>query len=157
MPLAKGGECIGPETQEEFSDRISKCIRQYGWQLQGVMGDEDNFPFIYSIGNQEVGLPELLMIGNRDGSTLNALCKIMRENNRPFENGELIDLGGKFPLKSLNAGNEAKKEYTLFVGAYYETDDYTVQQIVMPDRSGRYPDDPQCEYPYCLVPVLTTH
>ena len=152
------GECIGPETQDELDDRISKCIRRYGWQLQGVMGDEDNFPFIYSIGNQEVGLPELLMIGShRDGSALNALCKIMRENNRPFENGELIDWGGKFPLKSINAGDEAKDKYTLFVGAYYRTDEYAVQQVLMPDRFGRYPDDLRCEYPYCLVPVLTTH
>ena len=32
--------------------------------------------------------------------------------------------------------------------------DYAVQQIVIPDRLGRYPDDPQCDRPYCLIPVL---
>lgn len=120
--------------------------------------NEGNFPFMYTIGNHELRLPELLMIGtDQGGSILNKVCGIMRKNNRPFQDGELIDLGGKFPLKSLNAGDEAKKEYTLFVGAYYETDDYTVQQIVMPDRSGRYPDDPLCEAPYCLAPLLTAH
>lgn len=36
---SRKGECIGPETEDQFDARISKCIRQYGWQLQGVMGE----------------------------------------------------------------------------------------------------------------------
>lgn len=143
------------ETQDPFFNRMSKIIRRHGWQLQGVLGDEEHFPFIYTIGNYQLGLPELLVIGTGEAAhSLNSICERMRKNNRPFENGELIDLGGKFPVKSLNAGDQAKEQYTLFVGAYYGTDNYAVQQIVLPDTSGRYPDDPQCEAPYGLVPLL---
>jgi hypothetical protein len=146
------------DTQDPFHDRTSEIIHRYGWKLQGVLGDEEHFPFIYTIGNYQLGLPELLVIGTAQAAhPLNLACERMRKNNRPFLNGELIDWGDKFPLKSLNASDEAKEEYTLQVGAYYGTNGYAVQQILLPDTSGRYPDDPKCEVPYCLIPILTAH
>ena len=140
---------------DPFYDRIAKHINQHGWRLQGVFGDEENFPFFYTIGNHQIGLPELLMIGSdRDADVLNWVCDKLRTNKRSFRDGELIYGYTKLPLKSLNAGDEAKREYTIQVGQYYETEDYSVQQIVIPDKSGRYPDDPRCDVPYCLVPLL---
>lgn len=149
-----------------FYDRISQTISDYGWRLMCVLPDpdednipitidnfEDKIPFIYTIGNYECGLPELLMIGATPGGALNGIVAIMRNNNRAFTDGETIDLGGKCKPKAFWANDEAR-EYTFQVGKYYRTNDYAVQQIVIPDSFGRYPGDPQCDLPFCLVPVL---
>jgi hypothetical protein len=79
---------------------------------------------------------------HRIAPILDAVCEVMRKNNRPFRHGELIDLGAAFPLKSKNVGGEATKKYTRLIGWYYQTNDYDVQQIFMPDIFGRYADEP---------------
>ncbi len=142
-------------------DEISQTIRDHRWRLMGVLPDPDEssnspiryIPFIYTIGNYECGLPELLMIGPGYAGGLNAIVARMRNNNRAFTDGETIDLGGKSKPKAFRASDEAR-EYTFQVGEYYGTNDYAVQQIVLPDTSGRYPDDPRCDVPFCWVPLL---
>ena len=145
-------------------DEISQTISDYGWRLMGVIPDPDESsnsfirytPFIYTIGNYECGLPELLMIGCAYvGDTLNAIVARMRHNNRAFVDGESIDLGKRFQPKPFWANEEARK-YTCQVGQYYGTNDYAVQQIVIPDTFGRYPGDPLCGLPFRLVPLLIT-
>ena len=77
-------------------DEISQTIRDYGWRLMGVLPDPDEssnsliryIPFIYTIGNYECGLPELLMIGCTYGGALNAIVARMRNYNRAFTDGE---------------------------------------------------------------------
>jgi hypothetical protein len=146
-------------------DEISQTISDYGWRLVGVIPDPDEssnsfiryIPFIYTIGNYECGLPELLMIGCAYvGDTLNAIVARMRHNNRAFVGGESIDLGKRFQPKAFWANEEAR-EYTCQVGRYYGTNDYAVQQIVIPDTFGRYPGDPQCDLPFRLVPLLSNN
>ena len=143
------------KVRDPFYSRIAKHIREHGWRLQGVLGDEENFPFFYTIGNHQLGLPELLLIGSYDNADiLNWVCDKLRRNARPFRDGELIYGYTKLPLKSLNAGDEAKEQYTVQVGQYYGTENYAVLQIVIPDKSGRYPDDPKCDVPFCWIPLL---
>jgi hypothetical protein len=174
---------------QEYLNHISEEISRRGWFLQGVWADIE---FVYTIGNHQVGLPELLMVGcNPILATyfLNLVVETMRRNNRPFEAGELIDWERKFPLKSVNVSDELKKstffddytlddfaelidckrkfpfksvnasddakEYTVFVGDYYGTNDYAVQQILIPYTTGQYPGDPEFEMPDCSAPVLT--
>lgn len=45
----------------------------------------------------------------------------------------------------------ARRNYTIQAGQFYGHEDYEVQQILFPDRSGRYLDDPRCDY---RLPVL---
>ena len=142
-------------------DEISQTISDYGWRLVGVIPDPDEssnspiryVPFIYTIGNYECGLPELLMIGHVYAGALNAIVASMRNNNHAFTDGEIIDLGGKSKPKAFWANDEAR-EFTVQVGVYYGTNDYAVQQIVFPDPSGRFPDDPRCDRPFRFVPLL---
>ena len=84
---------------------------------------------------------------------LNAIIARMRHFNRAFMDGQSIDLGKKCKRKAFWANEEAQ-EYTVQVGEYYGTNDYAVQQIVAPDTFGRYPEDPQCDLPFRLVPLL---
>jgi Domain of unknown function (DUF4262) len=141
-------------------DKIAQAISEIGWSPMCVLPDPDertgSLPFIYSIGNCECGLPELLMIGcayEGGSSLLNTIIARMRHYNRAFTDGESIDLGKKLQPKAFWANEEAK-EYTVQVGEYYGTNDYAVQQIVAPDTLGRYPEDPQCDLPFRLVPLL---
>jgi hypothetical protein len=139
------GTCSHEETPE--------LDARLGWRLYGDCGDDDHFPFIYTLGNCEWGLPELLAIDCADGRVLNSLCKMMRQRRAPFWDGELIKLEYyEHPLKAINTNADAV-EYTWQVAAYYGHDIYAVQQILIPDSLGRYPGDPQCEAPRCLVPI----
>jgi hypothetical protein len=117
-----------PYTQEENDHRISEDISRQGWALLGVRVNE--IEAMFTIGNGELALPELLMWGDRRvAPLLNAVCELMRKNERPFREGELIDLGATLPLRATKCVTR---------GTY----DYGVQLIHMPDIFGRYPDEP---------------
>jgi hypothetical protein len=153
------------ERGDPFYDRISQSISRYGWRVICVIPDPDEIsnsiiryiPFLYTIGNYECGLPELLMIGSTCGATLNAINERMRENNRAFADGEAIELGGACKPKAFWANDEGRREYTVQVGEYYGTDDYAVQQIVIPDFFGRYPGDPKCDRPFRWTPLFKSN
>jgi hypothetical protein len=79
----------------------------------GVLPDPDEssnsiiryIPFVYTIGNYECGLPELLLFGPAY-RTLNAITARMRDNGRAFADGEAIDLGGRCKPKAFWANEE---------------------------------------------------
>jgi Domain of unknown function (DUF4262) len=114
------------EKLPHFRERIARDIRLFGWHIIGVLPDKDQIPFMYTVGNYEVGLPELLIIGSLDaGDVLNAVCARMRDQNRQSGEGELIDVGGKFPFMAVNADDDlVKDQYTCQVAAHYSTEDY---------------------------------
>jgi hypothetical protein len=145
-----------PMTKDDpFYDEISQVISEHGWVIIGL-GSENPLsfiPFIHTIGNYECGLPELLMIGPSDTEVLAAITVRMRNNDRAFADGETIDIGERYKPKAFWANDEAR-EYTPEVGKYYGSNDYTVQQIVIPDKLGRYPGDRQCDLPFRWVPLL---
>jgi hypothetical protein len=149
------------EPQDQFYSNIAQSISRHGWHVLCVIPDRDEssnsiiryIPFSYTIGNYECELPELLMIGSTCGETLNAITARMRERKQAFADGDTIDLGETWKPKAFWANDEARK-YTVQVGEYYGTDGYAVQQIVIPDSSGRYPGDPQCDSSFRWVPVL---
>src|SRR5205085_2043041 len=112
-------------------------ISRDGWAQQGQMMDEETLELSYTIGNYERGWPELMMVGPPViRAMLDALCELMRKNNRPFADGEIIETEYNFPLKALNVNDGVKKHWTPVVGDYYRTNDYALQEIVMGDASG---------------------
>jgi hypothetical protein len=155
IELKLGNKARDAEPRVTYSHEQSPELdARLGWRLYGDCGDDDHFPFIYTVGNCEWALPELLAIDCFDVRVLNLLCEMMRRRRAPFWDGELIKLGDyEHPVKALNTGANAVK-YTWQVTAYCEHDAYTVQQILIPDSLGRFPGDPQCEAPRCFVPIL---
>jgi hypothetical protein len=137
----------------EYYETIDRNIATSGQHLQAVFPTDksDGLPFIYTIGNHGRSLPELLIIGNCNSTfagILNELCELMRKRGRAFDDGELVNLGGQYPLKIIDFPLMAREEFTYQVGQYYQTDDYRVQQIVLCDSSGHFPDEPACAAPY---------
>jgi Domain of unknown function (DUF4262) len=79
---------------------------------------------------------------------------MMIERGAPFADGELVNPGGKFPAKIVNASRRAQDDYTIQAGQHFGHEDYRVLQVLIPDRNGRFPDDPECQPPYSVIPVL---
>jgi hypothetical protein len=134
--------------------RTEGDIAEYGRTVICVAGEADSLPFAYTIGNWTQGLPELLVIGTARGGFLNDLSRKLIERGRAFQDGQLVGLGGKKPVKIINANQDAQESYTIQAGNYFGTDDYPVQQVLIPDRNGRFPIDPECLPPYSNFPVL---
>jgi len=139
-----------------LAENIADDIRRFGRSVLCIGAEDDSPNFAYTIGNASpgVGLPELLVIGTNDAAFLNELSQKMIERHAAFDDGELVQLGGKFPLKIINADRRAHSEYTIQAGQYLGHENYRVQQVLISDRSGRFPDEPDCQPPYSKMPVL---
>jgi len=143
-------------------EQIRRNIDRHGQHLMRILLTEDDpqdaLPFVYTIGNHERGLPELLLIGFAEPGfldILNRLSEIQRERNIAFCHGELVDLGGTYPVRIVDAGAVGREEYAVQVSVFYGTDDYQIRQVLICDLAGRFPDDPGCDAAYRSQPVLS--
>jgi Domain of unknown function (DUF4262) len=147
----------------ELRDELAATIEKHGHAVQVVYRTDDDppdsQPFMYTIGNYPRGLPELLVIGtdsNTIADVVNRLCKIQSDRGKGFADEELVSVGGKFPLRIVDAGLIGRRNYATFVGMFYATDSYEVRQVLLPDTQGRWPDTPGCDTPYRDQPILST-
>jgi hypothetical protein len=140
--------------------QITENITQDGQSVQvvGVSEAPGSQPFMYTIGNYHLGLPELLLVDNDQtafANILNRLGKMQRERGRAFADEELVSVGGKFPVRIVDAGIIGRRKYATFVGIFYNTQHYDVRQVIIPDLQGRWPDQPGCDLPYARQPILS--
>lgn len=142
--------------------QLRQIIAKSGQAVQIVHLTErdppESQPFMYTIGNHEHGLPELLIVGTDSeaiADILNRLGKFQRGRRIGFADEERISIGGKFPVRIVDAGEVGRSQYAAFVGMYYDTQDYEVRQVILPDLQGRWPDTPGCDLPYVRQPVLS--
>jgi Domain of unknown function (DUF4262) len=136
---------------------LKRMIKQQGFGIMSVFDDHSNM-FHYTIGNHGVGLPELLVIGGdqRTGGPLTDLAKMMRKRKVAFANGEIVSLGGKYPVKVIDANcPEVRANYTCGVFDHFKTRSYLVQQMLFSDRDGKFPDAEGCAEPYASLRVRT--
>ncbi len=139
---------------EKFHSNIAEDIQQYQRSIVCVGREDDTPAFAYTVGNQLRGLPELLVVGTSDGGFLNLLSDKMIERGRAFDDGEVMSLGGKHPVKIIRADYRAKDEYTVQAGVHFGTEAYEVQQVLICDRDGRFPGESGCLPPYRDMPIL---
>jgi hypothetical protein len=133
-------------------DTIRQHIDQHGQHLMNITLTADDPPdaraFVYTIGNHERGLPELLLIGplkSYSAQIVNLLGDIQRKRGRPFDHNELVDYGAALPARLVDAGRLGREEYAIQVGVFYGTEEFRVLQIVFSDAEGRFPEDPDCD------------
>lgn len=139
----------------DLSFHISVLLSRFPRAVLCINDIEGGPTHHYTVGNQRKGLPELLLIGNLAGAEgiLHILSDKLLELNKPFGHGDRIILPSGSLVQMWDTCDTAKSDYTFQAGQYFETDDYTVQQVVFSDPSGRFPEDPEC-HPICKVPVL---
>ena len=127
---------------------IANVIAKHKRIVMAIPGNKKNPSFFYTIGNQEKNIPELLLLGNFEPDSitaaLNALSDLLVERGKPFDEGELINLGGEHSVAVWNTQPKVHHEYTVQAGQFYGNEDYEVQQVVIPDKNGRWPDNPLC-------------
>lgn len=134
----------------DIRENMLGIVLGQGQVVQGVYPSvgEDFVPFHYTIGNAVRDLPELLVISGlrRDIAMmlLNTVGEMLRERGKPLDEG-LLDIGWNFPVKVRNAGTSVRDEYTAQAGEFALHENYSVQQIMICDRDGRFPGDPGCE------------
>ncbi len=138
-------------------------ISAFGQSVMGVFPTVDDpdteIGFMYTIGNAEKHLPELLLIGNYGntaGHILNRLGETMRRtgvvpDGIVYPWGQVDDVK---PVKCIPANETAKTDYTIQAGQYLERENYKVVQVILCDKEGRFPGDPGCEPEY-EVPILS--
>lgn len=134
--------------------QIEANIAAHGQHLLGVMDGGE--PFLYTIGNHARGLPELLAVGvdpSVFAGVLNHLGRMQRARGRAFEDGEILDLGGRFPVKAVMCGPAGIEDYAIQAGVHYG-EGVEVAQILVPDEEGRFPDEEGCREPYASQPIL---
>ena len=145
---------------EHLRQKTDELIERAGRAVIGVFpnpGDTDvNHAFCYSIGNAAKGLPEILIVGLFDQAgtaIINDLSARMLERGRALDHGELVDLGGTFPICIIEASEAVKEIYTVQATNYFCHQEYEVLQAVMCDKEGRFPWDKGCAAPYGKVIV----
>jgi hypothetical protein len=146
----------------QIREQIRKGIAAEGQAVQIVYLTEldppGTQPFMYTIGNYDLMLPELLIVGTDlapFAGVLNRLGRMQRSRRKGFADEEIVDIGGKFPLRIVDAGECGRSRYATFVGIYYGAMDYEVRQVLLPDTKGRWPDTPGCDLPYAEQPILS--
>jgi hypothetical protein len=146
----------------EFCETIRAHIAKHGRSIQAVGVTEGDAPgtqpFMYTVGNHALGLPELLIVGTDKatfGGILNQLSQMQIERKRAFEHEELVSVGGKFPLRIIDTGDLGHRKYAYFARIYYDSDTVEVRQVLLPDPQGRWPDTPGCAAPYREQPILS--
>ena len=146
----------------ELREAIRAHIAKHGRCIQAV-GDTEGDPpgtqpFMYTIGNHGLGLPELLIVGTSKsmlGGVLNQLSQMQSDRGKAFEHEELVSVGGQFPLRIIDTGDVGLEKYASFARIFYDGDTVEVRQVLLPDTQGRWPDTPGCDAPYCDQPILS--
>ena len=136
-----------------FSDLmrlVQENIDRAGQHVFAIFPSKESPAFAYTIGNANIGLPELLLIGNFAPRTsapiLNELGRKMRAAGNPLEGD--VSLGGRFPVRIREASPSAKARYTIQAGHYLGHEHYDVLQLLICDLEGRYPGEPGCDPDY---------
>lgn len=131
------------QEQRKILRRIEADVKRVGLSIMFIFGEEGRPPFFYTVGRGKRGLPELictLPIRPEVGQALlNHLDHLMPE---PLPTESLVAVGGKYPGLVIDAGPEAQEDWTFMATAFNGgADKYRVQQIIVPDREGRYAPD----------------
>jgi Domain of unknown function (DUF4262) len=136
-------------TIDEMIAKSGRCI---------IATNDGDWEFAYTIGNQAKQLPELLVIGPPDREAhalLNALSNTMLANGKGFENGEQILVRPEGPAVEVwDCGDKARNEYTVQAGVHYKSESYRIQQVVIADPLGQYPDSERCMQPWGAIPLM---
>lgn len=143
---------------KEFHRTIRANIATHGRHLIGVFPTKDSLDsdeFTYTIGNKFANIPDLIVdsIHPSIATLCNMVSDILILQKPPIVNGMIVSIGGQFGLKLAEVGEFCRDRIMVQAGQFYGNDNYKAMQIILPDKSGRYPGDEGCEPPYSLQTI----
>lgn len=151
---------LGLQAMASLQDKLKRDIVEFGWHVLNVMPDPSNPPFSYSVGLfGSYGHPELVIVG-LDSTTAHTLINNVGEEVR--EGGALAE-GSRYDhiLEGYDVAvvRVDQKHYPAHFGQaidFYASEDFSVFQLVWPDRDGRFPWDAGFDSALAAVqPVLS--
>jgi hypothetical protein len=140
-----------PEIDPAMAERLGPVranVERYGWHLQMVFGDPLHHPWTYTIGLwTSLGHPELSMFGV-DQTQAALLLNLMGERvlrGEHFEPGRAY--GRVLAEQDVRVSGVRPEWYAPYFGMAIDwyLDEFPMLQVVLPDRAGRFPDDPRSE------------
>lgn len=143
-------------TPGEYELKVLERIAANGFTYIGVFDPEGKDPtFVYSLGNTERGWPELILIGNMNMRTTEALLNQIQEvwqgENKPvlgdIPNMIVFQDGTEHPLRLVEVDAAATiKQYAYQVQHFYPDVPHRFVQVLWPDKNGRFPNDAQYDH-----------
>jgi hypothetical protein len=159
---------LSPEEQElrrtAYLIRMEEMVAQHGHMIQGVFGTDTEPGFVYTIGLQDAGWPELIGVGipyETGGLILNDLVQLCRKRERAPQLGEEFDQVSNLPLRLAACGEWAVHDYlcqAVYRSERMERPAPTALQAIFSDKNGRFPEHPHYDHAYmdprqpCLAP-----
>ncbi len=149
-----------PEPEDSFDEKLLADVRAYGWHCVLVADEhhpehaEQNLAlgvhpiydagFAYTVGlSLTFGHPEIVLVGrwrNAHG-ILNSVGTLVREG-RSFAVGDISDevLDG-YTVRFGSVPDDRRVELLTYAAWLNRRRPFAALQLVLPDRSGRWPDD----------------
>jgi hypothetical protein len=130
-------------TYAEMLRHYTQKIKEHGYTVVYVSGDEESLPFAYTIGLTEKGLPEFILSGKLSAKSAYVILSIAAQE--ALTNGE-IPLGINTTLYNIRADFQAitahvLEEYMLGVKNMYPSTLKRAVNIIWADAENRLPGD----------------
>ena len=147
--------------ENPIAQKVIDDVKKHGWHVIKVMADAEALPFAYTIGlYQTFHHPEIIVVG-LPVDTGHVLLNIAGDGIRAggtYREGmhaeEFLD-EYRCPFRSVHA-----RHYPTYLGWamwFYGGEDFSVLQLVYPDRYHQWPWDPGVEPSFRLMqPILTS-
>src|SRR5688572_25274034 len=140
------------EEQDAYEQNLLKDVERVGWSLVAVPADEHGPSFVYSIGMmQTLNHPEIIVFG-LDLTLMSNVVNDMGDQirgGRRFEEPVLYeDVLERFACKVLPVMKRHHEEYLGYAMWHRrhvgKIGTLQVVQLIWPDKSGLFPDEPGC-------------
>ncbi|USV40929.1 DUF4262 domain-containing protein [Xanthomonas phage BUDD] len=139
-------------------------IEMYGYTMVGVFDPEGNDPgFVYTIGLTERGWPEVIMIGNIHPMIAEQFLADMiakwgkAEKVIMGDNLDVIQFQDRsvHPIRVIDVNqNKAAENYAIQAKRFYPEHNVKYVQALIPDRFGRFPDEPEYDQSKQAQPII---
>jgi hypothetical protein len=150
-----------PEPENAFDAKVVADVREYGWHCvlvgngEGDHAAHDEPSFAYTVGLMHTyGHPELVLMGHWQYAhgILGAAVELVHEGARLAPGDESDDVLEDYPVRFGAVADERRRELLAHAGWLYEGRPFPALQVILPDRAGRMPDDPDYDgYPQPLL------
>ena len=133
-------------------DFIVETVGRCGWALQLIdAGDGESQPaFAYTVGlHKTFGAPELIVVGlphNVMGHILNDLGERIKSGGTLPVGEPILGILEGYPVRLREVRSpDSYREHVGYALWFNQGYDFALQQVLWPDRDGRFPGDPDAD------------